>query len=227
MKLITGLEGQTQVHVPNSRGLLFCGMAAIVGTGPLARAHVYTAATFPVTPETHKAIDAEKLAGELEVDMCAVNSGRHWMHDEYYYMGSEVVNFHGVEMRWVGEMTAAEAMAQFGAVYTPSLIYRNTNWVWHAGKPVYLLREPNGTVWVLQEYGNEVDETLTADNLDRLGGMYKDLPEGWTFETKILDEELSLDTSRAGGWAAIMRDEFGCTFQACGYGADTNANYVP
>ena len=124
-------------------------------------------------------------------------------------------------------MTAAEAMAQFGAAYTPSLIYRNTNWVWHAGKPVYLLREPSGTVWVLQEYGNEVDETLTADNLDRLGGMYQNLPEGWTFETKILDEELSLDTSRAGGWAAIVRDEFGCTFQACGYGADTSANFIP
>ena len=56
---------------------------------------------------------------------------------------------------------------------------------------------------------------------------YKELPEGWTFETKILDEELSLDTGRAGGWAAIIRDEFDCTYQGCGYGADTSANYVP
>ena len=38
-------------------------------------------------------------------------------------------------------------------------------------------------------------------------------PEGWTFETKVLDEDLSLDTSRAGGWAAIMRDELGCAYQ--------------
>ena len=30
-----------------------------------------------------------------------------------------------------------------------------------------------------------------------------------------------------GGWAAIIRDDLGCTYQACGYGADTSANYVP
>ena len=83
------------------------------------RAHIYTAATFPVTPETHKVIDAEKLAGELEVDMCAVNSGRHWMHDEYYYIGSEVVNFHGVEMRWVGEMTSCGGDGPVRARCTP------------------------------------------------------------------------------------------------------------
>ena len=37
----------------------------------------------------------------------------------------------------------------------------------------------------------------------------------------------ALDTPRAGGWAAIIRDEFGCTYQGCGYGSDTSANYVP
>lgn len=50
--------------------------------------------------------------------------------------------------------------------------------------------------------------------------------EGQT-RVHVPNEELSLDTARAGGWAAIMRDEFGCTFQACGYGADSSANYVP
>ena len=104
-------------------------------------------------------------------------------------------------MRWAGDMTGAEMMAQFKSPYSPSLIYRNTNWVWHAGKPVYLLREPEGAaVWVLQEFTQEVDPTLEADNLDQLGAKYKNLPEGFTFETKILDEELSLDTSpRAAG----------------------------
>ena len=122
------------------------------------------------------------------------------MMDEYTYTGGDVMDFHGVEMRWAGDMTAAEAIAQFTGAYThlPDLPQHQLG-VRTRASPVYLLREPNGgAVWVLQEYGNEVDETLTADNLDRLGGMYKNLPEGWTFETKILDEELSLDTSRAG-----------------------------
>ena len=118
-------------------------------------------------------------------------------------------------------------MSEMASAYVPSLIYRNTNWIFYAGKPVYLLREPGGTVWVLQEMTKDLDPSLEVDNLDQLGGKYKELPEGWTFETKELTENLSLDTSRAGGWAAILRDELGCAYQGCGYGADTNANYVP
>ncbi len=227
LKLKTGLDPVERVHVTDSRGLRFCGMGAFVGVGQMQRAHVYTAASFPVTPETHKTIDPEKLAGELGVDMCAVNSGRFWMMDEYEYTGGEIQDFHGVEMRWAGDMTGAEMIAQFKSPYSPSLIYRNTNWIFHAGEPVYLLREPSGAVWVLQEFTQEVDPTLEAHNLDKLGGQFKNLPEGWKFETKILDKELSLDTGRAGGWAAIVRDEFGCTYQGCGYGADSSANFVP
>ena len=65
------------------------------------------------------------------------------------------------------------------------------------------------------------------DNLNTVGGKLKNLPQGWKFETKVLTENLSLDTGRAGGWAAIIRDDLGNTYQGCGYGKDTNANYVP
>ena len=124
-------------------------------------------------------------------------------------------------------MTGAEMTAQMQTPYVPNLIYRNTNWIWHGGKSVHLLREPNGTVWVMQEYTKAVDPDLTLDNLNELGGKLKSLPEGWTFETKVLTKELSLNTSRCDGWAAILRDELHCTYQGCGYGKDTSANYVP
>ena len=55
----------------------------------------------------------------------------------------------------------------------------------------------------------------------------KNLPQGWTFETRVLSQNLALDTGRAGVWAAIIRDDLHCTYQACGYGKDTSANYVP
>lgn len=227
MKLKTGLDHTERIHVNDARGLRFCGLGAFVGTGRTQRAHVYTAASLPVGPDTHKQIDPERLASELQVDMCAVNSGRFWMMDEYEYTGSEVVNFHGVDMRWAGDMTGAEMLSEFQNAYTPSLIYRNTNWVYHAGMPVYLLREPGGAVWVLQEMTNEVDSSLEPGNLESLGSKYKQLPDGWTFETRVLTDNLSLDTGRAGGWAAIIRDELGCSYQGCGYGADASANYVP
>ena len=90
MKLKTGLDPLERVNVKDARGLRFRGMGAFVGTGRTQRAHVYTAASFPVDPETHKTIDPEKLAHELGVDMCAVNSGRFWMMDEYEFTGGEV-----------------------------------------------------------------------------------------------------------------------------------------
>ena len=124
-------------------------------------------------------------------------------------------------------MTGAEMLSEMQNAYTPSLIYRNTNWIFHAGQPVYLLREPGGTVWVLQEMTKDVDPSLEPDNLDELGSKFTQLPDGWTFETKVLDQNLSLDTGRAGGWAAILRDEFGCAYQGCGYGSDISASYVP
>ena len=134
-----------KVHASNTRGAAFCGLGAFVGTGKTQRAHVYTAATLPVGPDDYKKIDPEKLARELEVDKCAVNSGRFWMMDEVEYAGGDAVDFHGVKMNWAGDMTGAEMMTQFQSAYVPSLIRRETNWIWHAGKPLHLLREPNGT----------------------------------------------------------------------------------
>jgi hypothetical protein len=227
MKLKTGTESTSWKSFENTRGLAFHGMGAFVGTGKAQRAHVYTAASIPVDPEAYKKVDPKKLAAELEVDMCAVNSGRFWMMDEIKLLVGEMQNFHGMELCWGGDMTGAEMVSQMQNAYMPSLIRRSTVWTFKAGKSVCLLREPGGAVWVLQEYTKAVDPDLTPDNLDQLGGKLKNLPQGWTFETKILEKDLVLDTSKAGGWAAIIRDDLHCTYQGCGYGADTSANYVP
>ena len=113
MNLKTGVDPKERVHVKNTRGLSFHGMGAFVGAGKTQRAHVYTAASVPVDPEAYKKIDPVKLATELGVDMCAVNSGRFWMMDEIEFLVGEVQNFHGVKMRWAGDMTGAEMIAQF------------------------------------------------------------------------------------------------------------------
>jgi hypothetical protein len=227
MKLNIGMHGKRTI-TKNTRNKAFCGLGAFVGVGPTQRAHVYTAAALDeLTPESHKQMDAARLARQFEVDMCAVNGGRIWLMDEMDIQGGDIVDFDGVKLMYGGEMTAAEMMSQMMNAYHPSLIYRNSNWIWHAGTPVHLLREPSGTVWVMQEYTKDIDPTLNLDNLHEVGGKLKNLPEGWTFETKVLTRELSLDTARCDGWAAIVRDELHCTYQGCGYGADTSANYVP
>lgn len=228
MKLRPGPNRKDRINVKNTRGMAFCGLGAFVGVGKTQRAHVYTATSVTdVTPETAGRIDPKRLARELEVDMCAVNGGRFWTMDEMDFQGGDIVDFHGVGMTWAGDMTGAEMMAQMADAYAPSLIYRDTDWIYYAGKPVHLLREPGGAVWVMQEFTKDVEPSLTIDSLDQVGSKLKNLPKGWTFETKVLAKTLSLDTGRAGGWAAILRDELHCSYQGCGYGADASANFVP
>ena len=141
MNLKTGVDPTSRMSFKNTRGLPFHGMGAFVGTGRTQRAHVYTAASIPVDPEAYKKIDPKKLAVELGVDMCAVNHGRFWMMDELEFVVGETQSFHGVELRWGGDMTGAEMVAQFESAYLPSLIRRNT--IWTSGLAVNGRGEPD------------------------------------------------------------------------------------
>lgn len=227
-KLRPGPDVFNRIHVKDQRGQPFCGCAVIIGSGRNARSQMHaTTGISQVTADTPNMIDPEQLAVELGADMCAVNRGRVWTIDEIELVGGYIADFHGVRMTWVGEMVAEDLFLQFQNPYLPSLIKRYTKWTFHAGKTVQILREPGGPVWVMQEYTAAVDPTLTIDNLHEVGAKLKSLPEGWTFETKVLDTDLVLDTMQCDAWASIIRDDLGCTYQACGYGHDTSANYIP
>ena len=228
MTLRPGPNPCNRIHVKNTRDQVFAGCAVIVGTGRNARSHMHATTGISVaTAKTPDMINPEKLAKELGVEMCAVNRGRIWTIDEAEFLGGYIVDFHGVKMTWVGEMVAANLLEQFHNAYLPSLIQRFTAWTFYVGKPIHVLREPSGPVWVMQEYTKMVDPSLNINNLHTVGKKLKNLPKGWKFETIILTEELVLDTMRSDGWASILRDELGCTYQACGYGGDTSANYIP
>jgi hypothetical protein len=215
-------------HVSNTRGMPFGGAAVIVGTGRNERAHVYTATSCAdLVPGSIEKIDMKKLAPTFGTNVKAIipNAGRHWTFDEMGVEVGEVVDFQGVKLCWVGDMSGDEIKAHFAAPYAVGKILRNTDWIYKKGKKVHLLHDPQGIVWVMQEYTKEVDPTLTIDNLDQVGGKLKKLPQGWTFETKVLAKDLSLDTRRTGLWASIIRDELGNTYEGVGF--DDLANYVP
>jgi hypothetical protein len=215
-------------HVMNTRGMAFGGAAVIVGTGRNERAHVYTATTCGnLAPGSIEKLDTKKLAADLGSGVVGVvpNAGRNWTMDEIDFHVGEVVDFQGIGMCWAGDMSGDEIKVHFASPYAVGKILRNTDWIYKAGKPVYLLRDPGGIVWVMQEYTKTVDPSLTIDNLDQVGSKLKKLPPGWKFETKVLTKDLSLDTRRSGLWASIIRDELGNTYEAAGF--DDLANYVP
>ncbi|MBY5427475.1 hypothetical protein [Rhizobium leguminosarum] len=217
------------VTFPNCRDTRYLGAAIVVGNGLNARAHMNANAGNELTPDDFVwKPDPEKKAKEFEVDMVVANTGRIWTFDHGECQYGYGWDFNGAKMGHLGQMVAKDLIAHFhGDPYVPTLLTRLTKWTWDAGKEVYLLREPNGTVWVMQEYTRDVDPSLTIANLKNIGPKLTKLPKGWTFETKVLEKDLVADTTKSDGWASIIRDDLHCTYQAMGYDTDTSANYIP
>ena len=88
--------------------------------------------------------------------------------------------------------------------YTERHVNRGAVFYFDAGKPVYELVDSTGTAFVMQAYCIGVDPTLTEADLPGLGERLA-LPEGWSYRTRILDEELVVDTSTT--LAVVLQDE--------------------
>ena len=56
------------------------------------------------------------------------------------------------------------------------------------------LVDPDGVAYVMQAYCIGVDPTLTEESLAALGERLA-LPEGWAYRSRVLDEELVVDTT--------------------------------
>jgi hypothetical protein len=61
----------------------------------------------------------------------------------------------------------------------------------------------------MQAMCTAVDATLTIDNLAQLGSTLQ-LPDGWSYRTRTLDEDLVVDTS--DHFATVVQDELENTY---------------
>jgi len=93
--------------------------------------------------------------------------------------------------------------------YVDRHVNRGAIFFFDASSPVYELVNPVGLAYVMQAYCVGIDPTLTADDLTALGGRLA-LPEGWSFRTRILDEELIVDTTET--IATVLQDELENTY---------------
>lgn len=211
----------------NARGTVWCEIIPFVGTPPNVVAHIYTSTGVDnCTEERSSALDMTKLAADLGVTKAVMNPGRYWVFDRATaFTAGETVNFNGIKAQWGATMTPQDVAAIVGTKpYSPGRIKRDTEWFYLKGKPAYLLRAPEGKVWVLQVFTKAKDPTLSMETLDQLGKKLE-LPEGWTFEIKVLDKDLSLQPRWADGSAYIMRDNLGNTYMGCGF--DASCSYTP
>jgi hypothetical protein len=162
-------------------------------------------------PELWDALDAEAIAADMRALAVKLNGPRHWMLDG---LGQKVAVVDPVFREFGGLTTRRIAVVELGETfgvhpYEEIHVNRGAVFFFDAGAPVHELVDPDGRAYVMQAYCVGVDAGLTREGLATLGERLS-MPDGWTYRTRVLDEELVVDTSAAV--ATVLQDELENTY---------------
>ena len=162
-------------------------------SGP--RASVYN--TFPLNdcPEQlWSALDPQAIATENGAAAALLNGPRYWLMNtiEKAPQGPrETKTFGGIEM--IKQAQVALSSMNPGP-YTVNEVDRRAVFVFDAGEQVYELIDPGGRRWVMQTWSQVVDANLSRADLAGLADRLR-LPPGWTYQARVLDIALRVDTT--------------------------------
>lgn len=220
------------VYLDNARNYPYCELEVITRVLPEITVQVYnTSGQEHCPPGTMEKIDAEALAKQVGADKIVKNPTRFWLMDELWaYDAGETFDFDGLKATWMAkiELPLWDALHKEKDKPFPPYVEahpsRHSKYAWKKGSEVYLLRDPNGKVWIMQAYTNLVDNSLTIDGLRDLGSKLK-LPRGWKYEVKTLDRELTYEPLAPSYTAYFIPDDLQNAYQGCGF--DAACNYIP
>jgi hypothetical protein len=192
--LVTDLAGKRYGEVL----LVIAGEA-----GP--QATVYN--SFPLNDcpdELWSKLDPQAIAAENGAAAALLNGPRYWLMNsiEKEQQGPEIrKTFGGIEMI---QQATVLLSSMNPAPYIANTVTRHTVFVFNAGEEIYELQDPHGHHWVMQTWSQVVDPNLSRADLPKLGDRLK-LPDGWSYQPRVLTEELRIDTtSRA---AQVTQDD--------------------
>ena len=112
-------------------------------------------------------------------------------------------DFNGITMRRI-------AVVELGpepklGPYNPMKVNRQVIFFFDAGQTVHELVDPDGLAYVMQALCIGVDPTMSVEALDMLGERLA-MPEGWSYRSRVLTEDLVIDTTTTV--ATVLQDEF-------------------
>ena len=198
--------------ISDMRGVRYGEVLAVFHRDAGFEAEVYgTQLLNDCPPELWDALDAEAIAAELGALAVKLNGPRHWMLDG---LGQKVAVVDPVFREFGGLTTRRIAVVELGETfgvhpYEEIHVKRGAVFFFDAGTPVHELVDPDGRAYVMQAYCNGVDPGLTQEGLATLGERLS-MPDGWTYRTRVLDEELVVDTSATV--ATVLQDELENTY---------------
>ena len=179
--------------------------------GDEARIEVYN--SFPLNDcpdDLWRLLDPASIAQLYGASLAVLNGPRYWMMDGIGKIDPVepiLRDFGGIAMRRVATLEIDGTFAP--AYYVERHVHRGALWIFDAAKPVFELKAPSGATYVLQAYCVGVDPTIDQSSLASLGQVLA-LPDGWTYTTRVLDEELVVDTTTHV--ATVLQDELHNTY---------------
>ena len=191
------------------RGVRYGEVLAVYARDDRLVAEVYGTQMLNDCPaELWETLVADEIARDMGAVFVKLNGPRHWVLDG---LGTKVAaiepvlrEFNGLLMRRIATIDLGQSFG--GSPYTVRHVDRGAQFFWDAGKPVYELVDPDGVAYVMQALCIGVDPTMNdAGALESLGSRLA-LPTGWTYRTRILDDELVCDTTES--LAVVLQDEF-------------------
>ncbi len=163
---------------------------------------------------TWDAIDLKAVRADLGVANAQPNGPRYWVLDAIEpgeIAGSlEVRNLGGVEMRSLALVDLTTVDATESTAYREVSVERDTLFTFRAGREVYELTAPDGSIYVMQSFSQQVVALQELDDLASLADRL-DLPDGWSFGHRVLSEDLYVEA--LDGMATVVTDEFMNTYQ--------------
>jgi len=191
----------------------YCEVIAAFRSGFKARLEVYSTFGLNDCPgDVWGELDEDALAEELDAKAVKFNGPRYWVMNSIESgeaAESKTVDFGGIEMALSAVMTMKGRGGQ--EPYSENTVERtrSATFTYLAGNEIYELTSPEGDVYRMQSYSQVVDPTLTIDDLRSLGDRLE-LPEGWSYEARVLAEDSRLVTEEE---AYVVTDDLKNTYQ--------------
>ena len=198
--------------ISDMRGVRYGEVLAVMSRDEKLQADVYGTQMINDCPaELWDTLNADEIAKDMGALFVKLNGPRYWMLDG---LGTKVAfvepvmrEFNGLMMRRIATVDLGDTPASLS--YEERYVNRGAVFFFDAGSVVYELINPEGKAYIIQAYCVGVDPTLNQSNLGDLAGRLK-LPVGWIFRSRILDEELVVDTTDHP--ATVVQDELENTY---------------
>ena len=188
-------------------GKRYCEVLLVHLSGTGLSATVYN--TYPLNscPEdTWNALDATTIAAANRVPYAELNGPRYWLMNSIAKVrsgGQVIKSFGGIAMIEEATVVLGSSVAAAQVPFTPHTVSRQAAFTFAAGRQVYELVAPGGTVWIMQTYSQIKDPTLSMADLPGLASRLT-LPVGWTYRVRTLTRPLVIATATRA--ADVLQD---------------------